>query len=266
VRFESKIDSAKPSQPDAEVTMMTPTKNDWGILDKFKFEAPPVGVKYLTKPLRSTPRLDKKLSLCEMLKSAFEGNSFHAAAKNHACDAGLYVLGQTELAKQYVSGEFGAELGVFHDERAAGRLYHYVPRIAKGVVKYIALSPLDQLAFDPDVLIVLANTGQAEILLRAMSYRTGRMWHSRYSSAIGCAWLFVYPYLNGEMNFITSGLGFGMRRRKLFPEGFQFVSIPFDQLPNMLQTLREMPWVPRPYQKDGLEYVKRVRVKLGLEQ
>ncbi len=245
---------------------MTLTKSDRDILNKFKFEAQPVGIQLLTKPPRETVKLSRKLCLCEMLRTAFEGNSFYAGAKNHACDAGLYILGQTELKEPYINGQFGAGLEVFQDERAAGRLYHYIPRIAKGVVKYVALSPLDQLEFDPDVLIILADTGQAEILLRAMSYKTGKMWRSFYSSAVGCAWLFAYPYLSGEINFVATGLGFGMRRRKLFPEGRHFVSIPFDQVPSMLQILREMPWVPRPYQPDGMEYVKRLRVRLGLDQ
>ena len=72
--------------------------------------------------------------------------------------------------------------------------------------------------------------------------------------------------LNGEINFIATGLGFGMKRRKLFPEGLLFISIPFDQLPSVMQTLREMPWVPEPYKPNGLEFVKQLRIKLGLEQ
>ena len=82
---------------------------------------------------------------------------------------------------------------------------------------------------------------------------------------MGCSWLFAYPYLSGEMNFVSTGLGFGMRRRKLFPEGLHIISIPFDQITPLLQTLQEMPWVPRPYQADGLEYVNQLRIKLGLE-
>ncbi len=245
--------------------MVSITKKDWEIFDEFKFKSPPVGVKYLVKPTKGIPKLNEKQSLCEMLKAAFDGNSFYAEAQNHACDAGLYVLGQTELEEPYRNGEFGAGMGVFGDERAAARLYHYIPRIAKGEVNYVAFSPYNQLILDPDVLIILADPGQAEILLRAMSYRTGRMWQSRYSSAIGCAWLFIHPYLNGEINFIATGLGFGMKRRKLFPEGMQLISIPFDQLPSMLETLGEMPWIPRPFQPDGPEYVKQLRTKLGLD-
>lgn len=240
-------------------------KGNWEILKKFEFKSIPVGVKYLTKPMPGLAKLDETQALCEMLKAAFGGSSFYAEARNHACDAGLYVLGQTELAEPYLSGEFGAAMGIFRDERAAARLYHYIPRIAEGEVKFVAFSPFDRLTFDPDVLIILADTAQAEILLRAMSYRTGRMWQSRYSSAIGCAWLFVHPYLTGEINFIPTGLGFGMRRRKLFPEGMQLMSIPFDSLPAMLEALGEMPWIPRPFQPDGLEYVKLMRIKLGLD-
>jgi uncharacterized protein (DUF169 family) len=127
------------------------------------------------------------------------------------------------------------------------------------------LSPLDKLSFTPDVLIIIANIDQAEVILRAMSYESGQMWSSKYSAAIGCAWLFAYPYLTGEINFITTGLGFGMRRRKLFPQGQQFITIPFDRIPSMLQTLREMPWVPEPFKPHGLEFVADLRKRLCLE-
>jgi uncharacterized protein (DUF169 family) len=245
---------------------MNHARSNLDILHEFEFEAKPVGVKYLIKPLPGIPELEKSLTLCEMLKTAFEGNAFFAGAKNHACDAGMHVLGQGDIEEQYSNGEFGAGMGIFQEERAAARLYHYLPRMAKGVMHYIALSPFDKMLFNPDVLIILATTRQAEILLRAMSYNTGAMWQSRYSSAVGCAWLFAYPYLNAEINFIATGLGFGIRRRKLFPEGKLFISIPFDKLSEMLQTLREMPWVPRPYQPDGPEYVKQLRIRLGLDR
>jgi hypothetical protein len=61
-----------------------------------------------------------------------------------------------------------------------------------------------------------------------------------------------------------TGLGHGMRRRKLFPEGQQLVSIPFDLLPSILQTLQEMPWVLPAYEPDGMEFVKRLLAKLGI--
>jgi uncharacterized protein (DUF169 family) len=243
---------------------MSLTKKDLAILDKFDFDVQPVGVKFLAKRPENMGRLDENMTLCEMLKRAQEGNVFYSDKENHTCDAGLYVLGQADAPEPYVNGEFGAGLKIFEEARSASRLYQYIPRIGKGVVNYVAFSPLDRLSFDPDVLIILSKTNQTEILLRAMSYRTGKMWLSKFSPAIGCAWIFIYPYLSGELNYTITGLGHGMKRRKLFPEGQQFVSIPYHLLPSMLQTLQDMPWVLPAFKPDGLEFVRKLLIELGI--
>ena len=243
---------------------MTLTKEDLAILDKFDFDVQPVGVKFLARRPDMVERLDENMAFCEMLKRAQEGNAFFADAENHTCEAGLYVLGQADALEPYVSGEFGAGLKIFEEARSASRLYLYIPKIGRGVVNYVAFSPLDKLPFEPDLLILLANTNQTEILLRAMSYRTGKMWLSKFSPAIGCAWTYIYPYLSGELNYSITGLGHGMKRRKLFPEGQQIISIPFDLLSSMLQTLQDMPWVLPAYKPDGAEFVRRLLIELGI--
>jgi uncharacterized protein (DUF169 family) len=242
---------------------MTLTKTDLAILDKFEFDVQPVGVKFLAERPDSIERLNESMALCEMLKRAQEGNGFFVDKENHTCEAGPYVLGQADAPELFISGGFGAGLKIFEEPRSASRLYQYIPKIGRGVVHYVAFSPLDKLSFDPDVLVILANTSQTEILLRAMSYRTGKMWSSKCSAAIGCAWIYVYPYVTGELNYTITGLGHGMRRRKLFPEGHQLVSIPFDLLPSMLQALRDMPWVLPAYAPDGAEFVRGLLVTLG---
>jgi uncharacterized protein (DUF169 family) len=240
------------------------TKEDFSILDKFAFDVPPVAVKFLADRPDMPERLGEKMALCEMLKKAQEGKAFFADQENHICEAGLHVLGQADASGPFVSGKFGAGLRIFEGPRAASRLYRYLPRIGNGVANYVAFSPLKKLSFDPDVLIILAEAGQTEILLRAMSYKTGKMWSSKFSAAIGCAWVFVYPYTTGELNYTVTGLGHGMKRRKLFPEGRQLVSIPFDLLPSILQTLQEMPWVLPAYEPDGNEFVKHLLTNLGV--
>jgi uncharacterized protein (DUF169 family) len=224
----------------------------------------PVGVKFLAKRPDKVERLNESMALCEMLKKAQEGNVFYADKENHTCDAGPYVLGQAEAPEPFISGRFGTGLKIFEEPRSASRLYQYIPRILKGAVHSVAFSPLGKLPFDPDVLIILAKTNQTEIILRAMSYRTGKMWSSKFSAAIGCAWIYVYPYLTGELNYNIAGLGHGMKRRKLFPEGQQLISIPFDLLPSILQTLQEMPWVLPAYKPDGMEFVRRLLIELGI--
>ncbi|MCR4394557.1 MAG: DUF169 domain-containing protein [Dehalococcoidales bacterium] len=244
---------------------MSSIRDDFGIFEKLQLEFQPVGVKYLTRKPENVNQIAGNMTLCEMLKKALEGESFYASADNHTCDAGTYVLGQTEIKEQYINGEYGAGLEVFKDTRSASRLYHYVPHANRNVIKFIELAPLSKINFDPDLLIIFARTSQAEIILRASSYRTGQMWSSRYSSAIGCSWVFMDPYLRGAINFGTTGLGFGMKRRHLFPEGLQWISVPFNVLPSLLQSLNEMPWIPRAYQPDGPEFVKQLRIRLGLD-
>ena len=240
------------------------TQKHVAILDKFNFDTPPVAVKFLGKRPEMVPRLEENMALCEMLKKAQDGAAFFADAENHTCEAGLYVLGQADISAPFASGDFGAGLKIFDEPRTASRLYLYIPKIGRGIVNYVAFSPLDKLAFDPDLLIVLAHTHQTEILLRAMSYRSAKMWVSKFSAAIGCAWTYSYPFLTGELNYFTTGLGHGMKRRKLFPEGRQIISIPFDLLPSLLETLRVMPWVLPAYKPDGPQFVKGVLDKLGI--
>ncbi len=243
---------------------MTFKKEDLSILGKLKLNIQPVGVKYLTRKPTDIKKLTGAMTLCEMLKKAQAGDAFYADNENHTCDAGLYVLGQRELEEAYINGEFGTGHMLFDSPRSASRIYHYTPRIAKNVFRYIALSSLDKLSFEPDVLILMTQTNQTEILLRALSYKTGKMWKTQYAPAIGCAWIFVYPYLSGELNYTITGLGIGMKRRKLFPEGLQILSLPFDLIPLVMQSLREMPLVLPAYEPDGDEFVKNMRAGLGL--
>jgi uncharacterized protein (DUF169 family) len=240
------------------------TKESLEIINRFDFDIKPVAVKFFAKKPKTVARFNGKIALCEMLKRAQEGEAFFADAENHACEAGSYVLGQADIAEPYLNGEFGAGLKIFDGTRTASRLYLHIPKIERGVINYVAFSSLEDLRFDPDLLIILSEPSQTEILLRAMSYRTGKMWISKFTPAIGCAWTYVYPYLTGELNYSVTGFGHGMKRRKLFPEGKQVVSIPFDQLPGILDSLRDMEWVLPAYQPDGMEYVKNLLVKIGL--
>jgi uncharacterized protein (DUF169 family) len=239
---------------------------DYSILDKFNFKTTPIGVKLTVKRVEGIPRITKKMTFCEMIKWAQDGNAFYAEIEDHTCGAGLYLLGMIDAALPYVNGEYGTGLQVYDSPRSASRLYQHIYKIDRGTINYVTLAPLDKLTFEPDVLLITADTTQMEILLRATSYKTGDMWLSKYTPAVGCDWLIIYPYLSGEINHITTGLGFGMRRRHIFEEGWHFISIPYDRIQPMLETLAEMPWVPDPYKEDGLEYVRKLRIRLGLDK
>jgi uncharacterized protein (DUF169 family) len=235
------------------------------ILKRLNFEIRPTAVKFFTKQPHNIGRLAERMFFCEMLKFSQEGNSFYADPKNHMCDAGLYLIGGGDAPLPYTNGEYGAGLKVFNETRAARRIYQYIPKLEKGTVQYVAFSSLDRLSFEPDLLILVGNVEQTEILLRAMSYNTGKMWVSRFTSVMGCAWIFIYPYLTGEFNYGVTGLSFGMKAKKVLPQGLQIISIPYDMLPTVLENLKDMPWVLPFFQSDGPEFRKRLRIELGLD-
>ena len=250
---------------------MTLKKADWKILEKLELTIPPVGVRYLVDPPASMKKLDEKMALCEMLRKAQEHEPFYVDAASHACEGGAYILGQEEINQAFVSGGFGAGLGAFKDSRAASRVYNYIPKILDKVMNYVSFAAIDLTGDDkeeldpPDVTILLADTRQTWVFMRAVSYETGEPWNGNFSPVIGCAWLFAWPYVHGKVNNVATGLGFGMRRRSLFPEGMHFIAVPFDRWPNILRVLREMPWTPEPYKPHGFEYVTELRKKLHLD-
>jgi uncharacterized protein (DUF169 family) len=187
---------------------MRPLQTDLSIFNKFKFEKPPVGVKFLYFKPEGTQQLDKNLAFCEMIKEAQQRESpFYFAKENEDC-FGTVSLGMEQMSSWGKGGEFGAALEIFQEPRANARIYQYVPKFPEGTVNYVAMSSLDKLTFDPDLLIIVATPAQAEIVLRAMSYSTGEIWESKTTGVLGCAWIFVYPYQSSKINYVPTGMTF----------------------------------------------------------
>jgi uncharacterized protein (DUF169 family) len=228
------------------------------ILEKFDFERPPVGVKFTAARPKGLERPGKLLDFCEMLVEAQEGRAFYVTREDFTC-IGPLLLGMVEADPIFESGRVGPKLGAFKDERANRRIYQHLPRLPKDSIKYVAFAPLDRLTFEPDLLIVMASVSQAEILNRARAYATGEMWTARGTPVAGCAWIYVYPYLHGDVNFTVTGFGFGMKARRLFPEGRILMTIPWDRLPGIVKSLEEMEWVPESYTLGREGHKKKVR-------
>jgi uncharacterized protein (DUF169 family) len=224
---------------------MRPLQTDLSIWKKFNFEKPPVGVKFLFEKPEGIELLDKNLALCEMLKEAHQRSTpFYFTKEQENCfgKAPLGMIGE-ESTSVASSGLLGYKLEFFQEPRANTRLYRQNPSLVKGSVNYVVFAPLNTITFEPDLLVLMTNTSQAEIVLRAMTYSTGDLYESRTSIALSCAWLYVYPYITGKLNYYITGLGFGTKGRKVFPEGWVLISIPYGKIPTITQNLKEMKWV-----------------------
>jgi uncharacterized protein (DUF169 family) len=224
---------------------MKPLKTDLSIYKKFSFERPVIGVKFLFFKPEAIPQLDsgKSLSFCEMLVEAQKsGKSFYFDRHYQETCVGKILLGMQDMESFAESGQIGEKLQIFQEARANYAFYQHVPKFTRDIVNYVVFAPLDTLAFEPDLLIITADHSQAEIVMRSMTYSTGEMYHSRTTPVMGCAWVFIYPFQSGKVNFIIPELVHGMKGRELFPKGSIVISIPYHWIPTMTQNLKEMKW------------------------
>ncbi len=244
---------------------MTFSEQDLALFDKLNLPVKPVALGLLFKQPEGIDRLDENMQCCKMFKRARERSPFYTDIENHTCDAALYVLGMKDLPPLYEGGQLGAALKVFKEPRTARRLYFSIPKLHKNTINYVAFSTLDKLSFEPDILLLAADTNKAEVLLRAMSYTTGQIWSSKFTPVVGCAWTIIHPYVTGELNYVIPGFEGGMKEYEVFPESYVLISIPFELVPSLLRNLEDMPWVLPTFQPDGAEFRKQVRIELGLE-
>ena len=222
---------------------MRTNKTDFTIYKKFKFEFPPIAVKFMLERPKGITKSTAKLALCEMIREAQRNKKpFYIDKDNEDC-TGTIPMGWMEMPVYVESGQLGKGWELFEEPRADAKIYRNVPKFSKGIVKYIIYSKLDALTFDPDLLFIMGDTKQAEIILRAMTYSTGELFESKSANVLACAWLYVYPYVTGKVNFTVTGLSFGTKSRQTFPEGKMLISIPYNWIPVITENLVKMKWV-----------------------
>jgi len=244
---------------------MRPLQKDLSIYSKFNFEKQPLGIKFLFfKPEEVDPLpSEKPLSLCEMLVEAQSCRKPFYLGKGYpeTC-VGKILLGMQDMEPFAESGQIGEKLKIFQEARANYAFYQRVPRFARNIVNYVVFAPLDVLTFEPDLLVITADHGQAEIVMRSMTYSTGELYNSRTTPVMGCAWLFVYPFQSGEVNYIVPEMVHGMKGRELFSKHSIVISIPYHWIPTMTRNLEEMTW-HLPSHRGKAQYLEEFGTVLG---
>ena len=242
---------------------MKPKTLDYSIFDKFNFERKPVGIKFLPYKPEEIERIKKSLYFCEMFKEAQTSAPFYVQREDFHCTEPL-TLGMEDPDPVLLSGLVGEMDDLYDELRANQKIYQLVPRMLKGSVKSVVFSSVGQLTFDPDVLVITTdNVDQARIILRALVFSTGETWSSKGTPVLACSWLYVYPYLSGEVNYTVTGVSMGMQTLKVLPQGLMLISIPWQKLPMIMENLQKMNWHPLSETVTGEEHKKRFEKILG---
>jgi uncharacterized protein (DUF169 family) len=222
---------------------LRPLKQDLSIFNKIGFEQQPVGVNYEFFKPEGVEQLDTHRSLCEMVKEAqTRGKPFYITKDNEDC-AGKCALGMMEGPAWGEGGEIGERMKIFQCGRANQHCVSHYKTIRPGQVNFAVFSPLDKLAFEPDLLVFVGKVEQCELILRAMTYSTGEMYESKSTIVFQCSWLYTYTYLTQKINYVVTGLSYGMRAREVYPAGLMIVSVPWNWIPTIAENLKEMEFV-----------------------
>jgi len=236
---------------------MKPKTLDYSVFDKFSFERKPVGVKFLPYKPEGIARLNKSLYFCQMFKEAQTRQPFYVQQEDFHCTEPL-TLGMADPDPVLLSGLVGETDDLYEELRANQKIYQIVPRMLKGSVKTVVFAPIDQMAYDPDVLIITTDSvDQARIIMRASVYSTGEAWSTKGTPVLACSWLYVYPYISGEVNYMVTGMSMGMQTLKVLPQGLELISLPWPKLPMIIRNLKNMNWHPLSERVTGEEHKKR---------
>jgi uncharacterized protein (DUF169 family) len=236
---------------------MKALSQDLSIYKKFNFEKPPVCVKFLISRPEGIRQIDKSLPFCEMIKEAqLKNEPFYFTKENEDC-VGKVALGMVEMEIAVEGGLVGPKFGIYQEPRANNAMYRHIHTFHRGMVNYVVFSTPDKLTFEPDLLILMARPTQAEIVFRAVSYSTGDPIESRFTPALGCSWMYVYPFQTGKVNYLITGTTFGAKAKQIFEEGWILITIPYQRIPDITRNLNEMEWVLPSYTDGRKNFIKR---------
>ncbi len=223
---------------------MKPKTLDYAILDKLGLTRTPVGVKFLPYRPEGIERTPKNLNFCQMFAEAQTSRPFYVQREDLHCVEPM-ILGMEPLDPVPLSGLVGEIDDLYEELRANQKIYQLVPRMLPSSVKSVVFSSIAEITFDPDVLVVTTDDmDQARTIMRASVYSTGETWSSKGTPVLACSWMYVYPYLSGEVNYTFTGLSMGMQTLQVLPQGLMIISIPWQKLPMILTNLQKMNWHP----------------------
>ena len=194
----------------------------------------PIGVSLGKPPLSSLSKLGGKMEFCKMWKAAFEGESFFAMADNHNCLTGQYYLGLRKW-KESVCRFLVDEVHAFSSQEVVNRYLQKTPILPGNKSRVICISPLENITFIPDIVLIRCNPEQAMLLLWSYSYNTGEVVNGETGTAM-CISLVIKPYLNRKPSFSIGDPGgryiVGLSEHEIV------ISIPFQLFNKMVETLK----------------------------
>ncbi len=198
----------------------------------------PVAVTFAGRPAAGTSHAQGKLSVCQALRRASEGEAVTITADTCGCPGGLVSLGLGQMSPEgrdrLVDFLVGKEK-VYCSRMAIHRGQENV-RPPAGVASRIVFAPLSVATALPDLVIFIGKPGSLHHLLGFANYWDGGSMKTELAGP-ACRTGVAYPVVTGEIGL--SLLDFGARRLAGFPEDRLLVAVPFHRMLGVMRALEE---------------------------
>lgn len=203
---------------------------------ELKLEMEPIAVTFANAPAPGTASPQGKVSVCQALKKASEGEAVAITAETCGCPGGLVSLGLGQTPPQ--GRERLIDFLVNKEKVYCSRVAIYrgqqsVPP-PTGMASLVSFSPLSKAALTPDVVAFVGKPGSLHHLLSFANYWDGCSMKAELFGP-ACRTGIAYPVVTGDIGL--SLLDFGARRLGGFAEEHLLVSIPFHRMIGVIHAL-----------------------------
>lgn len=216
-----------------------------------------VGLKLLQdNTLISGYSSDNKYTFCQFIMKAREGNKLLATADNIACANGASALGFIPVPEKLMNGDFLFQLGSFQKE-GAQKIMELMPRFRQNQFAGIALAPLSEVDFDPDIIVLETVPEHLMWLVLATIHQNGG--RLEFSSSISngtCVDTTVVPFLTKKLN-VSLGC-YGCRNATNIPDENLLTGFPGDQVQDILDNLQMISEKAMPRTREKRAYARLI--------
>ena len=203
---------------------------------ELRLDTNPVAVTFAGAPAPGTPPPQGKVSVCQALKKASDGEAVTITAETCGCPGGLTSLGLGQMPAQ--GRERLVDFLVKKEKVYCSRVAIYrgqqsVPA-PLGMASHVFFTPLSRAATLPDIVVFIGKPSALQRLVSFAGYWEGGSTKVELSGP-ACRTGIAYPVVTGEIGL--SLLDFGARRLAGFAEDHLLLAVPLHRMLGILEAL-----------------------------
>ena len=203
---------------------------------ELKLDTNPVAVSFAGAPAPDSSSPQGKVSVCQAVKKAGEGEAVTVTAETCGCPGGLTSLGLGQMPAQGRERlvEFLVKKEKVYCSRVAIYRGHQSVPAPLGMASHVLFSPLSSAAALPDVVLFIGKPAALQRLVTFAGYWEGGSQKAELSGPM-CRTGIAYPVVTGEIGL--SLLDFGARRLAGFAEDQVLLAVPLHRMIGIMEAL-----------------------------